>query len=169
VIHGYYVRLRQNLDDTRKQCPELRRENANQRSPYEAREHASKAELSKVTQDLANANQRCRELKSAQSTHASELEKTVTGLEQDLDAASQRISILTADLKAAKEHSHNVDMQIAGIQISEDKVTGLEQDLDAANQRISTLTADLKAERGIATMSTCKLQVFKALKRKLLY
>jgi len=119
---------------------------AKQRKSYELAKRALKAELSQVTQNLANANQRCEELESAQSTHA-RLEMTVTGQEQELEDAKQRISALAADLNPEKEHSHDIGTRSTSMRSSNNKITRLEQNLDVADRRISALTANLKAEK----------------------
>ena len=119
---------------------------AKQRKSYELAKRALKAELSQVTQNLANANQRCEELESAQSTHA-RLDMTVTGQEQELEDAKQRISSLAADLNPEKEHSHDIGTRITSMRSSNNKITRLEQNLDVADRRISALTANLKAEK----------------------
>jgi len=119
---------------------------AKQRKSYELAKRALKAELSQVTQNLANANQRCEELESAQSTHA-RLDMTVTGQEQELEDAKQRISSLAADLNPEKEHSHDIGTRITSMRSSEMSVTRLEQDLGVADRRISAPTAELKAEK----------------------
>ncbi len=105
------------------------------------------AEHSEVTQDLEIASQHYQELKGAQSRLASELGKTVTGLEQDFGAAKRRTATLTGEIKAVEEHVHDVDTRAADIQSSQDKVAELEQDLGAANRRVATLIAELMVEK----------------------
>lgn len=147
VVQEYLDIPRGNSDPTRKQFSELQRKNAILRSPHQAKERVLGAEHSEVTQDLEIASQHYQELKGAQSRLASELGKTVTGLEQDFGAAKRRTATLTGEIKAVEEHVHDVDTRAADIQSSQDKVAELEQDLGAANRRVATLIAELMVEK----------------------
>lgn len=145
IIQAYLKIPKGNSEPTLKPYSEVQRKNAILQSPHQATEGAWKAELSKITRELEDANQGYQELQGPRSRHACELEKTVSGLDQDLGAAKRRNAILTGELKAAKEQVHSLTTRAAGIQSSWDKVIKLEQDLAAVNQRIAILIAKLMA------------------------
>lgn len=135
------------LDKVTRALDAARKQAADTESYQLTRDQAAKEKLDKLTRDLDTARKQTADTEGSQLIKDQAAKEKLDKLTRDLDAANQRISTLSADLKASKKHSHDVDMQIAGIRSSQEKSTVLEGDLCVAKHRITTLTAELTAAK----------------------